>query len=303
MAEDGKFSQAVNKSEKSGDSGKREVPQNPGHLSDAYEGQSPESGSDEIRRAKTAYDEPDGAVVMYHDKWGPAASQVRAVCHKILASGENEAPQVITMTSGTREEGKTIFGFNLAVALNEAQEGRVLVLDSDLRGPGVHRLAKVKPAKGLPEILRNGVDLDGNIQETRIEGLDVLASPHVAELDGQQGLLSQKCPKLLDKLRRHYAFIIVDTPPILGSSEARIFGKVSDGVLLLARLERTPRTVVKRSLEELKKSGANVLGCILTDRQHHIPNFLYSLLGNSSSYYYYDSYREEQNAFTEEEEE
>lgn len=295
MTEEGKLSRAIDKSrrqqQKSSGEEKREG--SGGHLSEAYDvGARGGGSSQELERASTTPGEPDGAVVMYHDKWGQAASQIRGTCHKLLGRIDDERPKVVTITSGSRREGKTIMAFNLAVALSETEEGRVLLLDSDLRGPGIYRLANVKPDVGLPQILQGDVDLDGNVYETRIPGVDMISSPKVHELNGQQGLLAKRCRELLNKLRKHYSFIVVDTPPVISSTESRIFGSEGDGAVVIARLESTPREVVKRSIDELKNSGAKVLGCVLTDRKHHIPNLLYRLLGHSPAEYYYDRYED-----------
>lgn len=292
MSDEGKMSRALNKSREERDERPKQSKSGAGggHFGKAYDSGPRTHSSAEWERVPVDSSEPDGAVVMYHDKWGQAASQVRSICQKVLGKDQKENPQVITVTSGSREEGKTITTFNLAVALSEVQEGRVLILDSDLRGPGIYRLANAEPDKGLSELLREESDLDGGIYETPIPNVDMISSPNVTQLNGQQGLLARRCRELLNRLRQHYAFIVVDTPPVISSSESRIFGKESDGALMVARLETTPRDVVKRSVSELKNSGVKVLGCVLTDRKHHIPGFLYRLLGHSSANYYYKSY-------------
>ena len=296
MTEEGKFSRAINKSrresEQSSEGG--EESSRRGHLSQAYNSDAAAGTSRGIERASISAGEPDGAVVMYHDKWGQAASEIRGMCHKLLGRIGDDRPKVITVTSGSRREGKTIMTFNLAVALSETEEGRVLILDSDLRGPGIYRLANMQPEAGLADILKEEVHLDGNICETKIPGVDIISSPKTCQLNGQQGLLSKRCRKLLGELRQHYSFILVDTPPVIASSESRIFGKEGDGAVVVARLESTPREVVKRSVDELKNSGANVIGCMLTDRKHHVPDLLYRMLGHSSANYYYEDYENEE---------
>ena len=106
-------------------------------------------------------------------------------------------------------------------------------------------------------------------------------------MDGtHEGQLNRDCAALLAELRKYYAFVIVDTPPVLAASQACTFAKNCDGVILVARLEKTPRDVVRRALQELTLSGANVVGCVLTHRKHHIPNFIYRLFGSTPHYYY-----------------
>jgi len=293
MTEEGKLSRAIDKARREQERTHDEAQPPLGHLSEAYDVDERTSGTGgEPRRVPAPAEDPEETVVMHHDKWGQAASQIRSVCQKILGKQDDERPQVITVTSGARKEGKTTIAFNLAVGLSEAQDGRVLVLDSDLRGPGVYRVANIESERGLPHILKNDLELDGNIYETKVPGVDMISSPNVTELNGQQGLVVKRCKQLLQKLRRHYAFIIVDTPPVISSTESRVFGQEGDGVLMVARMESTPRDVVRRSVEELKNSGAELLGCLLTDRKHHIPSFIYRLLGHSPAEYYYEDYED-----------
>jgi receptor protein-tyrosine kinase len=258
-----------------------------GPLSRAREVSTERGDSADIQRVPATASTPDYSVIMLHDKLGEAASQIRAIRAKMLGSGEEDPPQVITITSGTRGEGKTTIAVNLAVALSEADEGRTVIVDADLRGASVHRLANIQPERGMDNILQNGMCLDGNVYETCMERVDIIPSYAAHELDGRQGVVAQRCQELLRKLRRHYSYVIVDTAPVLASDEARVFGRHSDGTVLVARLEKTPREVVKRAADELRNSGARVIGCVLTHRRHHVPNFIYALMGHTPNSYYY----------------
>ncbi|NIM70485.1 MAG: hypothetical protein GTO48_08555, partial [Xanthomonadales bacterium] len=105
--------------------------------------------------------------------------------------------------------------------------------------------------------------------------VDIIPARPVAPDRSSDGKLVRRCRELLRKLRGHYAYVLVDTPPVIASSHAVIFGRSSDGVLLVARLEQTPREAVRRAAHELTSSGAKVLGCALTHRQHHVPDLIY----------------------------
>jgi len=240
-----------------------------------------------FRRVEGRCGQPDPTVVLVHDKWGEAATQFRAVRSKLLAMNEGEPPRVLTITSGTRKEGKTTVSLNLAAALCEVTKGRVVVVDGDPRGPGVHLLANAEVDKDMFDILQGEkLSLDDAVYETAVPGLDIIPACNITELDGQAGLLANRCEALLSELRRFYSFIIVDTPPVIASSEACTFGLHSDGALLVARLEKTSREVTKRAAEELQHSGTKILGCILTHRQHHVPGAIYRLVGHTPQYYY-----------------
>lgn len=230
---------------------------------------------------------PLPTIVMVHDKFGEVASQVRGLRARLLGMNKGKPPRIITVTSASREEGKTTIALNLGAALAELGEGRVIVVDGDLIAPGLHLLANVEAETGLNEVLDHGLELDDNVYQTEVPNLDLLPARAITEGDAYEGALGQNCAALLKKLRRHYAYVIVDTPPVLAASQACTFAKHSDGVLVLARMEKTPREVVKRAVEELTHSGASILGCVLTHRKHHIPNFIYRFFGSTPGYYYY----------------
>ncbi len=230
--------------------------------------------------------EPEQSVVFVHDPFGEVASQIRAVRARILASNDGKPPRVITVTSSARAEGKTTTALNLAAALSEVDPGRVVVLDGDLPAPGLHKLAGIEPQSGLVDVLNDALELAGRVYETQVPKLDVIPAQPGALEESTESLLSQNCARLLAGLRRRYSFVIVDTPPVLAASQACTFARHSDGTLLVAQLERTPRELVKRAAEELRHCGARVIGCVLTQRKHHIPDFLYRFFGTPPGYYY-----------------
>lgn len=242
----------------------------------------------EIHRVTGCAGEPDYSVVMLSDRLGEVASQIRALRAKILAMNEGHPPRVLTITSGTRAEGKSTVTLNLATALSELESGRVLVIDGDILRPSQHLLANVTVETGLHEVLfDDDLPLDGNIYETAIHNLDLMPTRPITEDTDAESVLHRNCGPLLDKVRRHYAFVLIDAPPVMTGSQASTFGKKSDGVIMVARLESTPRHVVKRATEEIMASGAKVVGCILTQQKHHVPNFLYRFFGTPPPQYYH----------------
>jgi capsular exopolysaccharide synthesis family protein len=245
--------------------------------------------ADSIRRVKDHCGPVGPSVVMKRkdEKSTDVAAEVRALRARIMAIKDPAPPRVIMVSSSQREEGKTTIAFNLAVALSELDAGRVVVLDGDIPAPGLHipEVANLQVETGLTQILESGLDLNGNVYETAVEGLDVIPGSGVESDHDLERKLNQQCKRLLDKLRTFYSYVIVDTPPARAGSYAYTFGKHCDGVVLVARLERTPREIVKRTADDLKESGARVIGCVLTHRRDRVPEFLYRLVGIPSRYY------------------
>ena len=284
MTREGKFSRAIRKS---GSEQRLEaMPQTGTQSPPSAAARGRDADSPAFRRVKDHFGTPGAHVIMRHDERGEAASQIRSIRARILASTNGALPRVITVTSSARKEGKTTIAMNLAAALAEVAAGRVVIIDGDLPSPGLDELANVQHTTGLNEILDNNLQFDGNVYETMIPGLDIIPARAMGSENNYEGVLSQRCGELVARLRQFYSHVIIDTPPVLAGGQAITFGKHSDGVLLVARLEKTQREVVKRAQEELERSGAKVLGCILTHRKHHVPDLIYRFLGTTPRAYY-----------------
>lgn len=295
MAHEGKLSRALEKS--GGGDMLRSVEDSAGRTSEV-EARIPEPIAaaktrpplTEIRRVQGLPGTPDYSVVMLSDRLGEVASQVRALRAKILAMNEGHPPLVITLTSGTRAEGKSTVTINLATALSEIELGRVLMIDGDVLRPTLHLLANLDARTGLNDALADDdIPLDGNVYETSVHNLDIMPARLMPPDADSESILHRNCGALLEKVRQHYAFVLIDTPPVMTGSQASTFGKKSDGVIMVARLESTPRHVVKRATEELIASGSKMLGCILTQQKHHVPDFLYRFFGTPPPRYYHYS--------------
>jgi len=245
-----------------------------------------------IRRVPFSGAQPEYEAVMISDRTSEAASQIRALRAKIIAINNSHPPRTITVTSGTRQEGKTTIAVNLAAALSEIDLGRVLLLDGDVLQPSVARTLHLDVQTGLGEVLSNpDLSFDGCIYETALPNLDVLPTRPIAPSDTPEAALHQNIERLLGNLRRFYSYVIIDTPPVISGSQAVSFAKCSDGAVVVCRLEKTPRHVVKRTIEDLTSVGVRVIGCVLTHHRHHIPNFIYRFFGTPPSHYhrYYHS--------------
>ncbi len=231
---------------------------------------------------------PAESVYMLHDRRGGPATETRALRGRLRALKNGAGPRVVTISSAHRAEGKTTTTLNLAAALAEVEEGRVLVVDGDLEAPDLHHVAGIRPKECLNDILKDGLNLDGRVYETAIQRVDVIPARNVADEEGNEieSLLTRRCEELLRKLRNYYSYVLVDTPPVSAAAHAATFGKFSDGVLLVVRLEKTPRMAVRNARETLEDSGAEVLGCVMTHKKHHVPDFIYKLFGQPASYYY-----------------
>ncbi|MFT7642384.1 MAG: succinoglycan biosynthesis transport protein ExoP [Pirellulaceae bacterium] len=170
----------------------------------------------------------------------------------------------IAITSSEPGDGKTTVLANLAVAYSQVGK-RTLVIDADLRRPGLTRLFAMKGQQGLSTILRSAENLDdvgsAFIQNTGIDGLDILACgpkpSNPAEL-----LSSERFSELLGWADTRYDQVLIDCPPVLAASDASIVGRLTDGMVLVVQPEKNHRRLVLRAADGLDSIGVDLIGVV-----------------------------------------
>ena len=174
-----------------------------------------------------------------------------------------DAPiRTLLVTSSIAGEGKTVTAGNLAVAFAQAGR-RVVLVDADLRKPGVHLLFDLPNAHGLTTLLRSDqTSIDAIANATEQANLRVLTTgplpPNPAEL-----LSSQRMRLTLERLMADSDLVILDGPPLQGVTDSAILGSVADGTLLVVDSGHTRRGSVRQSVETLATAGAHLLGAVL----------------------------------------
>lgn len=200
-------------------------------------------------------------LVTIHSPKSPASESYRGIRTGILFSSADKSPQVIMVTSVSPLEGKTTSAANLSVTLANA-ESRVLLIDADMRRPRIHKIFEVDRKIGLSSVLVGTESLKDAIVSSPVEGLDILPVGHIPP-NPSEIIGSQKMGKLLDALRKKYARIIIDSPPMLAVTDAVVLSQMVDGVLLVIRSGETPRAAIQNSLAQLQTVNAKILGAML----------------------------------------
>ncbi|CAH1203827.1 Tyrosine-protein kinase YwqD [Paenibacillus sp. JJ-223] len=173
--------------------------------------------------------------------------------------------RTIMIASAISGEGKTTTIGNLAVAY--AQVGKkVLLMDTDLRKPAVHRMFNVPNHIGLTSVLSSQYQITEVLRETGVEGLHVLTSgpipPNPSEMIGSRKMLA-----LLEDLKEEYDVILFDTPPVLAVSDALIISSLVDGVILVVSAGKVKKDLVKKAKAHLEHVNARILGAALNNVQ------------------------------------
>jgi len=219
----------------------------------------------------------DKLITAFESK-SPVAEAYRVLRTNIQFSSVDKPLRALLITSPNPTEGKSTTAANLAVVMAQAGH-RVIVVDTDLRRPIMHRLFRLPNNVGLTTaLLPNPPQVDGLLQATAVENLAVLTSgqlpPNPSELLG-----SERMRQLIEHLKSQADMIIFDSPPALAVADAAVLGSQVDGVVLVVDSGSTRRDLALRAVETLQKVGANLLGVALN-----------RLTPRSGGYYYYYYY-------------
>lgn len=211
----------------------------------------------------------------------PESEAYRTLRTNIQFSSVDKPVRTLLVTSSSPGEGKSTTTANLAVVLAQTNQ-KVIVVDTDLRRPVLHRVFSVPNNTGLTTALLAGETwtIEEHLQPTEIENLKLLPSgpvpPNPSELLG-----SQRMGHLIQALANEADIVIFDSPPVLAVTDAAVMARQVDGVLIVTDAGRTKEGALANATAELQKTGANVLGVAL--------NRLDPRRGYNYYYYYYYS--------------
>jgi succinoglycan biosynthesis transport protein ExoP len=230
------------------------------------------------------------ALMTWRHKAGIVAEAFRCTLTSILFMGENGSrPRVLVITSASPEDGKTTVVSNIALATAEIRR-KVLVIDADLRSPRMHGIYDVPNSRGLTDILREEMSdesLAGLVHQTCVPGLHVLPAGPPTQAAAHL-LYSPNFAALLARFRREYDMILIDAPPMLQMTDARVAGRLADGVVLVSRAGKTTRDALLACRDRFLEDRIRVLGTILNDwNPKKAPRGYYGYGGNYKSYNQY----------------
>jgi polysaccharide biosynthesis transport protein len=186
-----------------------------------------------------------------HEAYQMLRANLKFISHKQV--------RTIVVTSSVSGEGKSEVSANLAAAI--AQTGkRVLLVDADMRQPSQHHLWGLMNVKGLSNLLVDRNKLDKVVQKVSsnlsLLTAGVIPPNPVALID------SESMSNLIQTMANQYEYIIFDTPPLAGTADAAVLGKMADGVLMVVRpgVANSDSAIAAKSL--LARSEANILGLV-----------------------------------------
>ena len=190
------------------------------------------------------------------------AEQYRTLRLRLEARPEDKRLRVVAVTSAVPGEGKTTTAINLAGALAQSRESRVLLVDADLRRPGVGAQLGLPDARGAglaDAILDPQRSLESVILRRLPLNIGILTAGRLPPAP-YEALQSSRLGELFEEARRLFDYIVVDTPPLIPVPDCRLIARCVDGILMVVAADRTPRKLIEDGLNLIEP--AKMLGLV-----------------------------------------
>lgn len=188
------------------------------------------------------------------------AEAFRTIKTNIKYSSADKHKKVLLVTSTEAGEGKSTISSNLALSLSQDNK-KVIIIDGDLRKPSVHKQFGISGSVGLTELLIGEKSIN-DIKHKVNPYLDAVTSGHIPPNPAEL-LASEEMEKLIEKLREEYDYVIIDTNPIGLVADAQILSSKVDGVILVARYEKTKKENLLSCKKMIDQVGGNTIGVVL----------------------------------------
>lgn len=211
-----------------------------------------------------------------------AAECCRSIRTNILFMSPDRPLRTMVVTSPSPQEGKTTTAINLAVTMAEAG-GRILLVDTDMRRPRLHRSFGVPNQSGISTVIVGKATLQEAVKRTDIPNLDVLTCgpvpPNPSEL-----LHTERFRVVLAECAKLYDRVILDSPPTSAVTDPAVLGNLADGVVLVVKAGETTREAGLHARKQLVAAKARLFGVVVNAIDFSNPAYGYD-------YYYRNYYR------------
>jgi capsular exopolysaccharide synthesis family protein len=192
---------------------------------------------------------------------GEVAEAYRTIRTAVYFGVPDGGAKRLLVTSPLPSDGKSTMISNLAIAMAQAGQ-RIALLDCDFRKPTQHRIFDVSSEVGLSSVVAGRAKVEEALRATNVPNLDLLPCgpipPNPAEL-----LNSEAFADLLDRLAEKYDHVLIDSPPVMAVTDARILGAICDLTILVLRAEKSTRSVSQAACQSLISVGAQILGAVV----------------------------------------
>ncbi|MBD2385342.1 polysaccharide biosynthesis tyrosine autokinase [Cylindrospermum sp. FACHB-282] len=199
---------------------------------------------------------------------GEFLESLRILHTNIQLLGNERQIRSIIISSAMPGDGKSTVAFHLAQIATEMGK-KVLLVDADLRQPKIHTLSNLNNLWGLSNLISTNLPVEEAIRQLpSMSQLSVLTAGPIP-LDPTKLLSSDKIKGLIADFQNNFDLVIYDAPPLMGLADASLLAPLTDGMLILVRIEKTDTSVLKRALDNLKISRMNILGMVSNGQKYN----------------------------------
>jgi len=182
-----------------------------------------------------------------------ASEQFRLLATRLQQLRQSRALKSVLLTSSVAQEGRSLLILNLAMSLSQRGQQKVLVVDADLRKPGMCATLGVRERAGLREWYQSDRPIADFI--FRIDGLSVWVLPAgSSSVDPLELLKSPRTTSLFSSVSAAFDWVLMDSPPLIPLADAEVLSRIADGSIVVVRRDKSPKTVLKQALQRVDNS-------------------------------------------------
>lgn len=222
-------------------------------------------------------------LVLLHDRANIASESVRRLKNNIVYQHGDTPPKTIAVTSAEKGDGKSTIASNLGIAF--AEEGyKTLVIDTDFRRPRLHKYFGLTNKSGLTDYLAGNLPIIQLFRNTDLSNLKVVTAGSDSARP-ENIVNSKEFKKFLTNMEEMFEVIIMDTPPFGIISDSTSLLKRAEATLLVTKYRKTNKGVFLKTIEELERINANVIGIALNAFDHRKESGNYYGAGYYKTFY------------------
>jgi len=200
-------------------------------------------------------------LISYRKSKDPVVESYRSLRSNLEFASMDHPIRTMVVSSANPSEGKTLTTANLGIVFALLGK-KVIIVDSDLRKPKIHKLFNIDKSPGITDLLVEDLNFEDVLHKTDIENLNVIpcgkSPPNPAEI-----LASQKMETLIRMIEQKADLVIYDSPPLAAVTDPLLLATKVDGIILVVKHRSTNKEMVSHLVEQLKKAKVNIIGAIL----------------------------------------